>query len=110
MHTAPRAVYVSGSLDASRSATALVLVLWNGTRLGCNVGVWARAAGRGVEVEPEEHDLGEDVHGLLLEERRREPRGLQAVDRVDQLRLPDARMPWGAEKRAPSAPMVENGA
>ena len=63
---------------------------WERTRthVGSHDGVRVRAAGRGVKVELESDELRKDVLPFLLEERGGEPCGLQAVDRLDQLRLP----------------------
>ena len=56
--------------------------------IGSHVRVLVRATGRRVEVELEGDELRVDVLALLLEKRGREARGLEPVDRVDQLRLP----------------------
>ena len=60
----------------------------DGTHVGGDGGVRVRAAGGSVEVELEGDELRVDVLALLLEKRGREARGLEPVDRVDQLRLP----------------------
>ena len=74
------------------------------THLGGDARVGLRAARRGVEVEPDVRKLVEDVRALLLEARRRKPRGLQAVDRVDQLPLPAT-----APQSAPRCSVEESG-
>ena len=56
--------------------------------IGSHVRVLVRATGRRVEVELEGDELRHDILSFLLEEGSSEPGGLQAVDRLDQLRLP----------------------
>ena len=76
--------YVSPTVDSVEEEVR------GGTHAGSKVGVGVAAAGHGVEVVVEGLKLVHDVLPLLLVERRREPRRLQPVDRVDQLLLPTA--------------------
>ena len=60
---------------------------WPGVTVEKKTGQFEHA-GRSIEVHLQAHQLLHDVLPLLLEERRRESRRLQSVDRIDQLLLP----------------------
>ena len=47
------------------------------------------ATGRGIKVQLHGREVQHDVRGLLLKECGGEPRGLQPVNGVDELLLPD---------------------
>ena len=72
------------------------------THVGRRGGVRVLPAGQGVEVEGQHLELRFDVHPLLLQERRRQARRLQPMNRLDQLFLPVTAEGVGGSLSAPS--------